>query len=108
MESMDGAARFAEVVMIRTMKMLVAFAALGMVLGFGPGQLFAQDPAPPAAPAEGAAPPPPEGGGEQLPGVDGGGAAAGGANRPSLDPFKALIEQKVEQPAPTAITPVIA
>jgi hypothetical protein len=93
--------------MIRTMKMLVTIAALGMVLGSAPGQLFAQDPAPPAAPAEGAAPPA-EGGGDQLPGVDGGGGATRGANRPSLDPFKALIEQKVEQPAPTAITPVIA
>lgn len=46
-------------------------------------------------------------GGEALPGVDGGGGT-GGANRPVIDPFKALIEPpKQEQPV-TPIVPAIS
>lgn len=44
---------------------------------------------------------------DQLPGVDGGGGGTGGANRPTIDPFKALIEPKVDAPAVTPVAPVI-
>lgn len=44
---------------------------------------------------------------DQLPGVDSGGGGPGGGNRPTLDPFKALIEPKVDAPAVTPVAPVI-
>lgn len=43
---------------------------------------------------------------DALPGVDGGGAT-GGANRPTIDPFKALIEPKADLQPVTPVAPVI-
>ena len=92
-----------------TMKAIVALAGVALLLGLPvrPAPAFAQ-----AQASEAAAPPPDDKPGaqenEQLPGVDGAGAEKGGANRPVIDPFKALIEPKQEAPAVTPVVPAIA
>lgn len=90
------------------MKSMVAVLGLAMLLA-GPTvpAVFAQ-----AAMTE-ATPPAEQAGSstenaDALPGVDGNGTAgAGGANRPTVDPFKALIEPKPEVQAITPVAPVI-
>lgn len=84
----------------------VTLVAIGVVLSLGLAPaVYAQaamtDAPPPPADTPGSS----TEAGDALPGVDGNGAAggAGGANRPTVDPFKALIEPKAD---PTPVTPV--
>ncbi|MBI4863689.1 MAG: hypothetical protein HY815_26030 [Candidatus Riflebacteria bacterium] len=80
-------------------------AALAVVLAFtlsaGVMTVWAADP--PPASGDGAAPP----GGDDAPAAADPGGGGGGGKRPYLDPFKALIEPKVELPPPTTVMPVM-
>jgi hypothetical protein len=84
-----------------SLRTLVAALCLSGILAlYGATPAWTQD-APPPPPA-GDGPPP---GGEEQPASDAGGG--GGGKRPYLDPFKALIEPKVEAPPPTITIPTL-